>query len=66
MTDKKSAYDLHEMEEQIRKEWDALSDEDLAGIQGGYKGLTESIEKRYGVSHEVAKRQVEEWKRRFE
>lgn len=66
MTDRSSAYDLEKMEAEIRKEWNALTDEDLPGILGSYDDLIASIQKRYGVSRAEAERQVEEWHRRFE
>lgn len=65
MTERKDAFDTQRMEAKIRDEWNALTDEDLAGIQGSYADLADSIRKRYGVSREEAERQVKEWRCRF-
>lgn len=66
MTDRTETFDPQSMEAVIREEWNALTDEDMAGMQGSYRDLVNSLEKRYGIPREKAERQVEEWRRRFE
>ncbi|MGH9564128.1 MAG: CsbD family protein [Terracidiphilus sp.] len=47
----------------IKEQWGKLTDDDLKVIEGNRDQLIGKIQERYGVTREVAQKQVEEWKR---
>ena len=49
----------------VRQEWEALTDDDLAAVEGNRERLISAIEHRYGVPREDARRQVGDWASRF-
>lgn len=47
----------------VRKQWDRLTDQHIAQINGKRAGLVRKIQEVYRVSQEEAQRQVDEWER---
>jgi uncharacterized protein YjbJ (UPF0337 family) len=45
----------------VHREWEELTEDDLAEVEGNRERLITLIERRYGVPHEEARRQVEAW-----
>jgi uncharacterized protein YjbJ (UPF0337 family) len=52
--------DLQEMKEILRKEWEALTDDDLESITNR-EDLIHRLQARYGIAREDAERQVQDW-----
>lgn len=61
MSQSEHEQDLSEMQDEIRDEWQALTDEDVAGVVGSHERLIDIISARYGVERDEAERQVKEW-----
>ncbi|HEX5131473.1 MAG TPA: CsbD family protein [Candidatus Krumholzibacteria bacterium] len=51
-----------EMQEQAKKRWDKLSDEDLKQIAGNKERLVGKIREKYSLSAQDAEKQVEQFK----
>ena len=45
----------------IKQQWGKLTDDDLMQLRGNRDELVGIIQERYGLTHEAAERQVDEW-----
>jgi uncharacterized protein YjbJ (UPF0337 family) len=50
-----------ELAPNIKQHWGKLTDADLKVSQGSLEYLTDTVEKRYGISHSEAEKQVREF-----
>jgi uncharacterized protein YjbJ (UPF0337 family) len=48
---------------QIKERWGKLTDDDFNVINGQQEQLIGKIQERYGITREVAQKQVDEWMR---
>lgn len=48
----------------IQKQWGKLTDDDLSRMRGGRDEFIGRIKERYGIAHEDAERQVDDFLRR--
>lgn len=46
----------------VKEKWAKLTDDDLLAIEGNQDQLIGKIQERYGITREVAEKQVKEWK----
>lgn len=49
----------HEIKGRIKKEWELLTDSDLAQIEGSYEELQGLLQKKYGYQEEEAKEDLD-------
>lgn len=49
----------------VREQWGKLTDDDLAVAEGNREQLEGRIQERYGITKDEAKRQVDEWMRKW-
>lgn len=48
---------------EVKRQWGALTDDDMMELEGNRDKLIGKVQERYGLTHEVAERQVEDWER---
>jgi uncharacterized protein YjbJ (UPF0337 family) len=49
----------------VQEQWGKLTNDDLDVIEGQRDQLVGRIQERYGIKKDEARRQVEDWERRF-
>lgn len=48
---------------EVKRKWGKLTDDDMLQLEGNREKLVGKIQERYGLTKEVAERQVEDWAR---
>jgi uncharacterized protein YjbJ (UPF0337 family) len=48
-------------EQESRRRWPKLTDEDISAVDGECSNLVDVVERRYGLEHDQAERQVDEF-----
>ena len=56
---------LKQFQGRVREQWGDLTDDDVSVAEGNREQLEGRIQERYGITKEEAKRQVDDWMRKW-